>query len=330
MSEAKPKCCGQVSPPGSYRSYNCGKNASLEHDGKHYCKLHHPPTVWAKRDARNAKWDAEWEEKKKKAAEASTAAEEQKRRADAYGQLVERVKELEEALNCITSMCETHGDFRNGVTDPTGTIDEGNVIAGRIVGDARAVLTKYRTNAADVKEHPGASIGTALPAGWVPLTITHEGQYPEEVAYGPKIMMDRLGKWLGKYFAQIAAPAQMPDLQPLHNLLYLAQRQTSLGAMQRVVSEARLDLAKVRDAALSKARPNTAEGEAHAGNVLEDSARWHEVLNHVGADNLLGGAQYVLRGIQAPVNVMQGSVAQHFTKSIDAARKQAAAKEPSP
>lgn len=175
--------------------------------------------------------------------------------------LVERVKELEEALNCITSMCETHGDFRNGVTDPTGTIDEGNVIAGRIVGDARAVLTKYRTNAADVKEHPGASVGTALPAGWVPLTITHEGQYPEEVAYGPKIMMDRLGKWLGKYFAQIAAPAQMPDLQPLHNLLYLAQRQTSLVAMQRVVSEARLDLAKVRDAALSKARPNTAEGE---------------------------------------------------------------------
>lgn len=110
MSEAKPKCCGQVCPPGSYRSYNCGKNASLEHDGKHYCKLHHPPTVWAKRDARNAKWDAEWEEKKKKAAEASTAADEQKRRADAYDQLVERVKELEEAAKLVLDWYEAEND----------------------------------------------------------------------------------------------------------------------------------------------------------------------------------------------------------------------------
>lgn len=46
--------------------------------------------------------------------------------------------------------------------------------------------------------------GATLPDGWVPLTITHEGQYPEEVAYGPQIMMDRLGKWLGKYFARAA------------------------------------------------------------------------------------------------------------------------------
>lgn len=38
-----------------------------------------------------------------------------------------------------------------------------------------------------------------------------------------------------------------PDLQPLHNLLYLAQRQDSLAAMQRIVGEARLELAKVRD-----------------------------------------------------------------------------------
>lgn len=52
--------------------------------------------------------------------------------------------------------------------------------------------------------HGQAPAGAVLPAGWVPLTITHEGQYPEEVAYGPQIMMDRLGKWLGKYFAQAA------------------------------------------------------------------------------------------------------------------------------
>lgn len=43
-----------------------------------------------------------------------------------------------------------------------------------------------------------------------------------------------------------AALAERPDLQPLHNLLYLAQRQTSLAAMQRVVSEARLELSKLK------------------------------------------------------------------------------------
>lgn len=92
-----------------------------------------------------------------------------------------------------------------------------------------------------------APAGTTLPEGWVSLTITHEGQYAEEVAYGPQRMMDRLGKWLCKYFAKTAAPAQMPDLQPLHNLLYLAQRQNSLGAMRCAITEARLELAKVRD-----------------------------------------------------------------------------------
>lgn len=49
----------------------------------------------------------------------------------------------------------------------------------------------------------------------------------------------------------LAAPAAGavvgPDLQPLHNLLYLAQRQNSLGAMRCAITEARLELAKVRD-----------------------------------------------------------------------------------
>ena len=94
-----------------------------------------------------------------------------------------------------------------------------------------------------------APAGTTLPEGWVPLTITHEGQHPEEIAYGPQRMMDRLVKWLWicKYFDKPATPAQMPDLQPLHNLLYLAQRQNSLGAMRCAITEARLELAKVRD-----------------------------------------------------------------------------------
>ena len=63
------------------------------------------------------------------------------------------------------------------------------------------------THAQPAASHGQAPAGATLPDGWVPLTITHEGQYPEEVAYGPQIMMDRLGKWLGKYFAQAAQAA---------------------------------------------------------------------------------------------------------------------------
>ena len=56
--------------------------------------------------------------------------------------------------------------------------------------------------------------GNALPEGWVPLVITHEGQYPEEVAYGPQILMDRLGKWLRKYFDHVVASKAQADSQP--------------------------------------------------------------------------------------------------------------------
>ena len=105
MSEAiKPKCCGLVSPAGAWRNYTCGKNASMEHEGKHYCKTHHPPTVRAKREASNAKLRAKWEAQRVREQAARDAAAEQKRRADAYDQLVERVKELEGALKQISEI----------------------------------------------------------------------------------------------------------------------------------------------------------------------------------------------------------------------------------
>ncbi|WP_429949572.1 hypothetical protein ACQYWY_21675 [Comamonas sediminis] len=44
-------------------------------------------------------------------------------------------------------------------------------------------------------------LAQTLPDDWVPCTITYEGQYPEDVAYGPTIMMARLKKWLERYFA---------------------------------------------------------------------------------------------------------------------------------
>ena len=67
---------------------------------------------------------------------------------------------------------------------------------------------------------------TALPEGWTDCTIEFGNDGPEVVAYGPKRMMTRLAKWLGKYFAQViadaatkAAPqqeAQEPVVHPRH------------------------------------------------------------------------------------------------------------------
>lgn len=48
---------------------------------------------------------------------------------------------------------------------------------------------------------------TALPEGWTDCTIEFGNDGPEVVAYGPKRMMTRLAKWLGKYFAQVIAEA---------------------------------------------------------------------------------------------------------------------------
>lgn len=56
-----------------------------------------------------------------------------------------------------------------------------------------------------VSQAPAAPSG--LPSGWVPCILTHDGQHPEEVAYGPQIMMDRLKKWLGRYFELLAQAA---------------------------------------------------------------------------------------------------------------------------
>lgn len=67
-----------------------------------------------------------------------------------------------------------------------------------------------------------------------------------------------------------------------------------------------------------------------ADSVLEDAARWNEVLMHVGAAYHLGGQHFTLNTlrIRDQMYLLRGSVAQHFTACIDdsrAARKQGGA-----
>jgi len=63
----------------SYRA--CGKTATLEHEGRWFCKTHHPPTQRARLDAtwaaKQAKWDSQRE-----------SLDEVYRKAAAYDKLV--------------------------------------------------------------------------------------------------------------------------------------------------------------------------------------------------------------------------------------------------
>ena len=56
--------------------------------------------------------------------------------------------------------------------------------------------------------------------------------------------------------------------------------------------------------------------------VAEDAARWRETLMHVGAANHLGGKHFTLNTLRImdQMSLLRGSVAQHFTKCIDASR----------
>ena len=53
----------------------------------------------------------------------------------------QRIEELEMAFRGFVEFCDAWADFRNGVTDPTGSLDEGNVIAAEQFRQARALLS---------------------------------------------------------------------------------------------------------------------------------------------------------------------------------------------
>jgi hypothetical protein len=68
---------------------------------------------------------------------ACNAAPDLCRRVDAAEANVER---LRDGLGLLLGLCD-HGDFSNGVTDPTGSIDEGCVRAGEVFDEVRKLLS---------------------------------------------------------------------------------------------------------------------------------------------------------------------------------------------
>lgn len=89
--QEKPRCAGTVWNETHWPK-PCTRKGVLEHDGKHYCKTHHPPTMEARRKASgqaiHERIAAELEEARVKRA----AAVEQKRRADCFDELVEALR----------------------------------------------------------------------------------------------------------------------------------------------------------------------------------------------------------------------------------------------
>ncbi len=77
-----------------YTKYSCGKKAKHEHEGHWYCKIHHPPTVRAKTDARNEKWEKEWAAKRERAALEAAQRAEQQRRATLYPDLIQAMQNI--------------------------------------------------------------------------------------------------------------------------------------------------------------------------------------------------------------------------------------------
>jgi hypothetical protein len=75
----------------------CDKKAKYEHKGKWYCKTHHPPTVKAKKEARDERWRNEWAEEREQLEQQEAQRAEQKRRADLYPELLEALKAILEA-----------------------------------------------------------------------------------------------------------------------------------------------------------------------------------------------------------------------------------------
>jgi uncharacterized Zn finger protein (UPF0148 family) len=76
MNESKKQCSEKVFPSGLYGSfhgYSCSKPATVERDGKWYCKIHDPEYVKAKDAKKRAKWDKKYKDDMERAELRSTA-----------------------------------------------------------------------------------------------------------------------------------------------------------------------------------------------------------------------------------------------------------------
>ena len=107
----------------------------------------------------------------------------------------------------------------------------------------------------------------AVPSGWVPLLIEYDPGYPEEVAFGPQIMMDRLKKWLDKYFVMLAAATQPSPAPAAPDVAGLVEALTEILDCPYVLEEATIPRGGV------EAAPQQVVGTLHVNLVRMRKAR---------------------------------------------------------
>lgn len=89
----------------------CQKKGTLQHDGRWYCKTHHPPTVAAKKAARHAAWEAEFKAKQDAMAAARAERAEIERRAALYPKRMAEIKRLQDALQALVDRWDDQQDM---------------------------------------------------------------------------------------------------------------------------------------------------------------------------------------------------------------------------
>jgi hypothetical protein len=99
MSADKPTCAGAIWT--GYHRKLCGLSAKHEHDGKWYCKTHHPPTVAAKTAARDAEYRRRFDERERILKAAESAHKERDRRAGLHSELLAELRAARDYLSCI-------------------------------------------------------------------------------------------------------------------------------------------------------------------------------------------------------------------------------------
>lgn len=56
------QCCGEVRID-DWSNTRCSYNGKLEYRGRNFCKIHYPPSIFEKAQARHDKFDREWNER---------------------------------------------------------------------------------------------------------------------------------------------------------------------------------------------------------------------------------------------------------------------------
>ncbi len=96
------KCSRQVFGTGSFTGHRCGFAASVERDGKWYCKRHDPVEVKRQTDERHARWHAKW---------------------DAQDRERERQKEIQEAKDRVIREAKTFTSWNVSVRALTSAVN---------------------------------------------------------------------------------------------------------------------------------------------------------------------------------------------------------------